>query len=445
MFQSSRSRFLVCLVWTLVVLPLQVENARGQTRLQPTDISYEGAFKLDPKTGPAEFATWAYTNAPVAYFPGGDQNGSNDGYPGSLFMAGHVYNSMVAEMSIPAPVKSKDANALPTARFLQPFKDVLAGVPRAAGFIMGLAYLPPQGPQTKGCLHYCVSSDYQDVNSPAPAHGWFQTDLSAPATAGTWYVSGESVWNTGRYVAEVPLEWANANTPGLRLAVGRHRNSWGSAEGPNLFAISPWASGNPPAAGTSLSPSRTLMTFGGPGTSTQYQDFAGSDTYQGLVWLTAGGKSAVVVTGIKELNEARAYYGYENWKTPEQCEPSGTCEGQRGWRCGDGRASMLFFDPADLAAVVQRSKQPHEVVAYARLDINSFMLNPIPPTFLTTGAQAETLCASFDRARGLIYITESYALGTAPVVHVFRVRSDSTSVTLDTTPPASPLNLHVTQ
>jgi hypothetical protein len=308
---------------------------------------------------------------------------------------------------------------------------------------MGMTYLPPQGSQTRGKIYFNCSTDYQDVESPAPAMGWFDTNLSQPNTAGLWYVGGDSLWNTSRYIFEIPKAWADLNAPGLRLATGRHRNSWGDSEGPNMCLCAPWLDGNPPAAGSTLRNTDTLMSFGGPGhPETWSREFAYSDTYQGGAWLTAGAKSAVIVSGIKDINLAKSYYGYENWVTPDRCEPSGTCEGQRGWRCGDGRASLLFFDPDELAAVVKGTMSPNEPQWYARLDINSYMFDPIEPTYLSTGAEAESLMVTYDRARQILYLSESYAIGTEPVIHVFAVTGTGTAP-VDDVPPAKPSNLQL--
>ena len=49
------------------------------------------------------------------------------------------------------------------------------------------------------------------------------------------------------------------------------------------------------------------------------------------------------------------------------------------------------------------------------------MLRRYLPTMLTTGADAEDILMTFDRRNGLIYVSESFADGPRPVVHVFKV------------------------
>lgn len=391
------------------------------SRLSPEDFVYEGAFKLENIWRP-NYETWEYSNAPIAYYPDGDPNGPKDGYSGSLFVAGHVYRSLVAEIAIPKPIRSKNVERLNSAGFLQNFKDVLAPIPHKAGQITGMTYLPGQGQQSGGKIYFCVTTDYQDVDHPAPSLGWFDTNLTTPNSAGTWFLGDESVWNTCRYVTAIDPNWANQHTPTKLLATGRIRQSWGIANGPNLYASAPWVDGkdgSPPAPNSRLSSWTTLMHFGtGATASKEYSD---SDAYRGAAWLTYREKVAVAITALKDLDTARAYYGYENWATPNQCEPSSTCQGQRGHRCGNCRASILLFDPADLAAVAKGTQPPSQPQWYARLDINDYMIHSYGPTFLATGVEAETLSTTYDPIHGKLYISESYAINALPIIHVFQI------------------------
>jgi len=56
-------------------------------RLQPADVSYLGAFRL-PGDGERP-ETFAYGGNAMTFDPGGDSAGSDDGFPGSLFITGH--------------------------------------------------------------------------------------------------------------------------------------------------------------------------------------------------------------------------------------------------------------------------------------------------------------------------------------------------------------------
>ena len=85
--------------------------------IQPGDLAYVGAFRLPD--GPEEIG-WAWSGAALTYSPGGDPDGPEDGYPGSLFGTGHNWNQWVSEVSVPVPVNSptKNLDDLPTAATL---------------------------------------------------------------------------------------------------------------------------------------------------------------------------------------------------------------------------------------------------------------------------------------------------------------------------------------
>ena len=43
----------------------------------------------------------------MTYFPHGDPDGPDDGYPGSIFATGHAWEHQISEITIPAPVISE--------------------------------------------------------------------------------------------------------------------------------------------------------------------------------------------------------------------------------------------------------------------------------------------------------------------------------------------------
>ena len=96
-------------------------------RLLPSDLHYLGAFRL-PDT--EDDLGWTWSGHALAYHPGGDPSGPEDGYPGSLFGTGNDQKQFVSEISIPVPVHSegKDLEALHAAQTLQPFADIRDGL-----------------------------------------------------------------------------------------------------------------------------------------------------------------------------------------------------------------------------------------------------------------------------------------------------------------------------
>jgi hypothetical protein len=154
------------------------------------------------------------------------------------------------------------------------------------------------------------------------------------------------------------------------------------------------------------------------------REHSSANAYQGGAWLTFTGRAATLITGIIDFDPSRSYYGYGDWKSPAQCDPEPErrgCRGGRGWRAADPRPAFLFYDPAELVLVATGKKKPWEVQWYAKLDLSPYMLRRYEPTMLTTGADAEDILVTFDRERGLIYVSESFVDGAKPVIHMFRL------------------------
>jgi hypothetical protein len=414
--------------------------------IDPTAITYLGAFKV-PDTDDGTYGTFNYSDAAIAYYPNGDSTGAADGFPGSVFINSHPYASKVAELTIPAPSTSRTLSSLPVAQILQPF----ASVKNAAGFIMGMTYIA-----SENRFYYSSSDDYLDggcmainLASPAmpPALGSFGPNLNSPATQGAWYLSVNGTvlhpYQTSRYLMEVPKSAADASFGGRTLMSGRHRG-WCSTNGPQLYS---WATvgASPPAAKTAI-PAKTVLQYGTDAQSVS--GFSPTNNYQGAVWLTSGSQSAVVISGVMEYDTARAYYGYDNWKVSTQCDGivPFPCTGTRGWRAADPRPAFLLFNPADLAAVAAGTKQSSQVQPYARIDLKPYMLKAYPATMNVNSSDGETIVSTFDRARGLIYVTETRVDGLKPVVHVFRVGTGSGTTPpppTTTPPPTAPANLRI--
>ncbi len=409
-------------VWAAVIAVGAVMPAGAQDirLIQPEDFTYLGAFAL-PQDAPDDIG-WLYAGHALAYVPGGDPAGSEDGFPGSLYGTGHDWNQWVSEISIPAPVIADSVAALNTAATLQPFTDVRGDLyeyleqPRAA-----LAYLPPQGDQATGKLYFAWGAHLDDSNF-APAHGWFERDLRDPQVAGLWAIEGREHYETVDYLFPVDAAWAATHAPGFVLATGRFRDGGQAGCGPNLFLIAPWLVGNPPAPGTAL-PAIPLLRYGNYD-APDAQKLAGyhpSDEWSGGAWVTAGERAAVVFVGTKGLGEA--WYGFSNgvvW--PEDGpwpEVPDYPHDQRGWWSTDFEAQFMLYDPADLAAVVRGERAPWEPQPYATLSVDDVLFgNTDSPVQKTHRLGA----AAFDRANGLLYVFEPTAHeGAYTVLHVWRV------------------------
>jgi hypothetical protein len=374
---------------TATTLPFQKSSAV----INPfRDIVYRGAFKLPGSSGTLEYGRWGYGGYGLAYYPLGDAGGGADGYPGSLFGRGHVYDWAVSEINIPAPVISpeKDQAALNTAITLQPFTRVDTFSHESLSIpIGGMAYLPKQGNQQSDKLYYIWGSNYNW--SKIPSHSASELTLSDPQTQGWWYVGGADghppYYSTVFYLFDIPQAWADHYTGGKMLLTGGTRSGAYNGFGTAMFAIGPWQDGNPPPFEAELSYT-TLLEYGQvSGVNTQ-DGREVVDQFHGGAWITWGGKTAVLLVGNKGAGEVSYSGGY----TPSLYWPV-----------------FLLYDPADLAAVVTGSKAAHEPQPYAMLDVSEYFFTEQP-----------TLRGvAYDRAHGLLYIYEYNQ--ESPLIHVFQI------------------------
>jgi hypothetical protein len=424
--------------------------------LRPEDLAYEGAFRLpEREPGAPDAEGWEYGGQALAYWPGGDPTGDEDGHPGSLFGTGHDVWNFVSEIAIPAPSASRNLDALPVAVTLQGFHDVRGGLfdgldemPR-----VGLEALPPLGEQSSPHLYLAWGQHLhggEGERSYTPSHAWCELDLAEPATQGAWWIGDAPLFSVNGYMFEIPEPWA-AVLGGARLATGRYRDGGWSGMGPALFAVAPWLAGNPPAPGTRLD-AQTLLLYS-TWEDEERQTLAGyhdADEWEGGAWVTAGDRAAVVIVGTKGGGDYWWYGSYSPAGDGAPCpfdggddetfcfEADGTacapevavqCTGyvaeSRGWWSSRFDAQFLFYDPAALLAVAGGLSPPHAPQPYTVLDVDEHLFLSETAYTIPFGPgdqhRLRLLEAAYDRERGLLYVIEPFADGAKPVVHVWRV------------------------
>ncbi|PKN91126.1 MAG: hypothetical protein CVU44_21145 [Chloroflexi bacterium HGW-Chloroflexi-6] len=394
--------------------------------IQPDDLIYLGAFRLPGESGNS---SWDYSGRGLTYYPNGDPNGGEDGFPGSLFGVGHDQQQFVSEISIPVPVISQNMQELNSAETLQPFADITGGmfgeteIPR-----LGLQYLPDPENPSGGRLYFVHGQHFQDFE---PSHGSSGLDLGNPQPAGPWIFDGYTNYVTSDYVFEIPENWAAA-IPGVpRLATGRFREGVWGGRGPTLFAYNPSPDGN------GLQAITPLLLYGTqqPGLTdivsdenTQMAGYLEDDSWWGGAWLTRGENSAVIFVGTKALG--RSWYGFANgviWeydcaeKNPPTCPevPEWPYE-NRGYWAEDYQPQIIFFNPAELTSVANGQMETWLPQPYASLDLSATFFNPEInlADYKTDLAGA----VAYDRERGLLYIIERLADEYKSVIHVWRIR-----------------------
>lgn len=405
-----------------VYLPVTTNSAEetpvvDNGRLQPADLVYKGAFRLPDTSGMPDNVGWEWNGVAsgLAYFPDGDDTA--DGFPGSLFGVGHDQTQYIAEIAIPVPVVSaaKEAAALNTAVFLQPFTNIRDQVFAPDTYWeqtrVGLAYLPPEGGPGQGKLvaSWANHDPGDDLNSGA-SHLWFNPDLANPQAAGPWRLGGYPKYVTSDYLFDIPSAWAAAYTPGLTLATGRFREGGQGSMGPTLFAFNPAYDGSPPAPDSVLTAVPLLLYGNVNNDDPAMENYTHCDAWSGGAWLTGEGGTAVIFVGTRA--EGTCWYGCADgtdappW--PDDCN--------RGFWADQFSAQFLFYDPADLAAVAQGRLETWQPQPYAVLNVDEYLYS------ITSAQQRNHLgAAAFDRENGLLYVFEPLADNDKPLIHVWQI------------------------
>ncbi|MBN3039706.1 MAG: hypothetical protein JW867_01100, partial [Candidatus Omnitrophica bacterium] len=396
--------------------------------IQPQDLIYKGAFRLPDNEG------WEYSGYAMTYFPKGDPQGPDDGFPGSLFILGHDHHQKISEVSIPLPVITEEKNIerLNRAGTLQNFQDIRSGlfayleIPRA-----GIEYLPSMDGHPEK-LHFCWGQHFQEFE---PSHGYCDLNLSNPNTQGPWKFSAFTNYVSNDYIFKIPKDWADQNTPGQHLASGRFRDGHWSGLGPALFAYDPFNGGVNPQARESLTKITPLLLYGiqNQGAIEIYsednmkmRDFSPTDEWSGGAWLKAEGKSSVIFAGTKAVG--KSWYGFSNgvvWpiaideNTVYPQVPPWPHDG-RGWWSEAIKAQIIFYNPEDLAKVAKGQIKSFAPQPYAKLGIDDCLFDP---GFNFEREKRYLLGAvAFDQDNRLLYIIERRADQDRSIVHVWKVK-----------------------
>ena len=131
------------------------------------------------------------------------------------------------------------------------------------------------------------------------------------------------------------------------------------------------------------------------------------DRWRGGTWSVSGDKHAVLIAGRQSLGEV--YYG------PGR---PGDCSQAKGYHCTPYEPQILFYDPADLAAVARGELEPWRVVPYR-------IWRPQEHLWSTCDGYLNGI--AFDHQHKILYllqygadrVTNTYE--SYPLIHVFRV------------------------
>jgi hypothetical protein len=378
------------------------------TRLQPSDFSYQGAFRL-----PGEF-DWGARG--LSYFPKGD-NGV-----GSLLVTGfEAQTADYGEVAIPTPAIEMDWQKLPMAATLRPLtnfdgtliEDQLDPTTTFAGDI---EYMPKRGSQTSDKIYGSADWWYAVEGGDFPTIWFAELDGSNPR--GLFHV-GEQVTpfhgnRTGDYLFTLPEWYADQYLGGRFLVTGKSRGTDTGSQGPALYAFYPWDNENPDGDLDAI----PLLWYrfiypecAGPDvgekSACDYPDFTMCDKWVGGSFVESSGKTALILFGVKGLGSN----DYGQPSTPDACNP------YQGYHCDPLERQIIFYDVDELGQVALGNREAWSVVPYRIWRPGEFYLGD------TDGATCgETGGMAFDPKSGRLFMVEK-GLGdnNAAVVHVWNV------------------------
>lgn len=378
--------------------------------LLSTDLVYQGSFRAPAGMPPGYQGGLDYGGRAIAFNP------TNN----SLFIVGHDWYQMSAEISIPSAL-GRDVNALPSSTFLQPLTDALEGKIRT---VTDPGNVTKIGGQLvyKGKLYLTDYVYYDGLGYQQLSHFYRPSDLSARGQVqGPFRIGPLGAGFYDGYFSPIPVEWQPAlGGPVLNgnccLSI-ISRTSYG----PAAFAMDPeslgvtqnaaplvYYTGDHPEGSFDVNStqvfgaafpngSRSVLFFGKQG--------LGASCY-------GEGTSDPALNGLPVSPGSTDYYCYD---------PTNPAKGGHAYPY---TAFIWAYDASDLAAVKAGRKLPWSIQPYGRW-----------PLQLPFGG-FNVVGASYDPSTNRLFVSQGgdYAL---PVIHVFRV---NTNVSVR---PAAPRNVVV--
>ena len=355
-------------------------------RLQPTDLTYQGAFRL-----PGEF-NWGARG--ISFYPPG-----NDG-AGSLLVTGFELISDPAhpgescwdpawncqayygEVTIPAPVEAVNWEDLPeaTARIAMTAFDggLAATVHREYIYIDDLEYVPLRGTQTRDKLYGALILWYAEgVAGEATFPTIWMANLDGTGARGMFQVGPDEAPFHGRkmgaYLFTVPASYADQYLGGRTLVTGRSRGTpadgtealttRGGSQGPTLFAFRAWETDNPTGNLDALPMLYYRVAFpgcGGPNVgdpdNCDYPDITMCDEWSGGAFVENGTRRAIMLLGYKGLGPNC----YD--EPPVTC--GDPCSDSHGYHCQPYERQVIFYDVHALGHSARGEQDPWIVVPY---------------------------------------------------------------------------------
>ena len=374
--------------------------AAAAPRLHSSSLRYLGAFRLPAPRSDQD--TFDYGGTALAFDP--KRHG--------LFVVGHDSYQLTAEVTIPRPRKSKRVTSLRRARYLQGFADATNG----------LINQPPSCCSTKiggqlvygGRLFGSVYVYYDASDSQTTSH-WVKnsTSLKRGRAHGLYQLAGPGAGFVSGFMAEIPKRWRKSL--GGSILTGNccipiiSRTSFG----PAAFAFNPKQLGRSrttPDHPLFYYPQQhaTLGPWDGSWNPRRGELFGGGTQIKGVVFPRVG--RSILFFGTQGIGKFCYGEGTDNAALNGKPTPDGTTwcydpdDSSKGTHAYPYVPEVWAYDARGL-----RHKKPWQVRPYSTWRLRLPLHSP------KIGG------AAYDMRRNLIYVSQQYADGAAPVIDVFKV------------------------
>ena len=383
--------------------------------VQQKNLVYQGSFRVPDGT----FGSTIISGTNVAQFNyGGTAIGFNPAH-NSLYMVGHDWGQLVAEISIPQIRASSNITDLATASVLQPFADPTNGT---------LSMVHPGGSIKIGGLFpyqnelYVSAFDYYDgANQQVTSHFITAPTFGSQSSLGPFQVTAPMTGFVDGYFGTVPSAWQAAfHGP----VIGGNcclnvvsRTSWG----PALFAFDPTKLGV-----TNPLPSTSLVYYPSSAPLSAWDStstlFNGTSEVRGVVF--PEGTRSVLFFGRQGTGTFCYGYGVNDPNSPLLGTPIDPSNPSAGVYCYDPAGAdkgthaypyvyyVWAYNAGDLANVASGQATPWSVRPYATWQL----------TLPFANLNQEIVGAAYDRTTGRIFVSQSRGDYSLPLVDVFAIQ-----------------------
>lgn len=396
--------FLLAVALTAAVLAAAAAAGPSQPRVTPSGLVYVGSFRLPAPV--SDTKTFAYGGTALAYDPVRD----------GLFVVGHDWYQLDAEVSIPAPERRSSVDRLPRARFLQPFVDPTNGrIDDTGGTDNKLGGQLVYGGRLVGSVYVYYDAAGRQVRSH-----WARptTQLAGPGAAGLFAVGDQGAGFVSGFMAAVPAAWQAAlGGPALTgncciPIISR------TSFGPDAFAFDPArlrGAGPVPASPLVYYPQAhpSLGAWGQSWNPRRGILWDGATAVRGVVF--PEGTRSVLFFGTQGIGAFCYGEGTDQPSLAGKPTPDGTTwcydpdQSSKGTHGYPYVPEVWAYDARDLAAAHAGRVRPWRVRPYAtwrlRLPFGSPQIGG----------------AAYDPAHNLVFVSQQFADGDQPLIDVFRV------------------------